>query len=119
MLFRSLAVAYGGLPKIGFDLTTTIGDYGWRVTTPGGSANPGQSNVTANGQGVFSATFNKSNNTVTATTAASCVTACGVTVGGQFYGAAGSHIGVSINVTDVGPAGSAFGSGIAVFAKQP
>ncbi len=115
----SLAVAFGATPRVGFDLTTIAGEFGWRVATAGGSSNPGQSAVTISGQGAFSATFNKNIGTVTATTGASCVTGCGVTVGGQLYGAGASHIGVAVNVLDTGPTGTAAASGIAIFAKAP
>lgn len=116
-LSGTLAIAFGSLPKIGFDLTASVGDYGWNVKTVGGSANPTTSTVTLGAQANFSATFNKNVNTVTATTASSCTTGCSVTVGGQLYGAGASHVGVAFNVIDTAASGVTQASAIGIFAK--
>ncbi|HEU0045249.1 hypothetical protein [Sphingomonas sp.] len=115
-LTGTLGVQFGSLPRVGFDLTASVGDYGWRVQTTGGSANPGQSQVTVGSQLNFSGQFGKTTG-VSGTTAASCVTGCTATIGGQMYGSGASHIGLAFNMTDSGPAGVAQASAIGVFAK--
>lgn len=117
-LTGTMGVQFGSLPRIGFDLTARVGDFGWRVQTTGGSANPSTSQVSYGSALTFSAPFGKTTG-VTPTTNASCVGACTATIGGQMYGAGASHIGLSFNMIDTSPTGVTQVSAIGIFAKAP
>ena len=113
-LTGDLAIQFGSVAKVGFELQMQVGGRSWGVATTGGSANPSASavNLTNAGAGpVFSATFNTNVGTVTAGGGA-CAIGCNVSVSGALYGANGVHAGVAMNVLDAGY-GSA--TGLAIF----
>lgn len=108
----NLAVQFGSTPRVGFDLTASVGQYGWNLRTTGGAADPSQSQVSYGSALTFGTSLAKGAG-VTGTTAASCTGTCTATINGQFFGTGVTHIGVGVNVFD----GTLGASGVAIFAK--
>lgn len=109
----SLAVSFAAVTsRVGFDITATVGGYGWRMQTQGGTANP--SVGISNTDRTFVASFAKGT-TLTGTTAQSCVGTCSADAYGGLYGTAASHVGLGFGISD----GAVRANGVAVFAKTP
>ncbi len=113
----SLAVAFGVITsRVGFDITATVGGYGWRMLSNNGTANP--SIAISNTDKTFVASMTKSANAqgqLTGLNAQSCVGTCSVDIYGGLYGEAASHVGLGFGISD----GTARANGVAVFAKNP
>src|SRR3546814_1423130 len=45
-LTGDMAILFGATPKVGLEFDIGFGDMGWAVATPGGVADPGQSDIT-------------------------------------------------------------------------
>src|SRR3546814_4032094 len=59
-LTGDMAILFGATPKVGLEFDIGFGDMGWAVATPGGVADPGQSDITLreNPVWMFAASFN-------------------------------------------------------------
>lgn len=113
-----LAIAFGSISKVGFDLAMNVGGRGYSVATTGGAANPGASQtnvVLGSGGPTFSAAFNSVIPGSITGSGGACVSSCQVSISGAFYGANASHAGVAMNVFDGGSGVQA--SGLAIFAS--
>jgi len=116
-----LAIQFGTVSKVGYNMEMAVGGRSWAVATTGGAANPSASEVslTLGAAGpTFSGAFTSTSNTVTASGGA-CSGTCLVNVSGALYGANGVHAGVTMNVIDASATGSAQASGLAIFSADP
>lgn len=114
-----LAIAFGTISKVGFDLAMNIGGLGYSVSTAGGAANPGASQtnvVLSSGGPTFSAAFNSVIPGSVTGSGGACVSSCQVSISGALYGANASHAGVAMNVFDAGSGTPVQASGLAIFA---
>ena len=114
-----LAISFGSISLVGFDLSMNIGGRGYSVSTNGGAANPAasQTNVVfSSGGPIFTAAFNNVIPGSVTATGGACQFGCQVSVSGALYGANASHVGVAMNVLDTPNGGRA--SGLAIFGQQ-
>lgn len=111
-----LAIAFGSTNKVGFDMAMDVGGRGYAVSTEGGAANPGASEinvVSGSGGPTFSASFNSIIAGSVTGSGGACVSSCQVLVSGALYGDNASHVGVAMNIFDGGEGVQA--SGLALF----
>ena len=117
-LTGDLAIQYGSTSTVGYEFQMNVGGDGWGVSTTGGAANPGMSEVvleSANSAGpIFGGSFSSITGGVTASGGA-CPVSCLVTISGALFGDNGAHAGVAVNVTDSGNDGVTTASGLAIF----
>lgn len=90
----SAAIAFGATARVGLDMQVTIGGHGYAVTTNGGVANPGSSQITVGSNMGF-----RGNDLATTAGGPACSGAsCTASVTGFLAGAGASHIGISYTI---------------------
>lgn len=109
-LSGELAVLFGNVVRVGFDLSITAGAQGWRVATAGGAADPANGGLVPQLDRSFGAQINP-----TALNAASCLTNCTATVVGRLFGIGASHVGLGYQISDLSGSSTATVNGVAVF----
>lgn len=115
-----LAIAFGSVNRVGYDLTMALGGRSWAVSTTGGAADPGSSevNLVSGTAGfTFGGAFTNSAGTVTST-GDTCAPSCFVNVSGTLYGDNAAYAALAMNVTDTNSTGVVSASGLAIFGQE-
>lgn len=119
-LTGDLAIAFGSVNRVGYDLSMEVGGRSWAVSTNGGAADPGSSEVglvSGSAGFTFGGTFNSTSGTV-ASTGDTCAPSCIVNVSGTLYGDNAAYAALTMNVTEVNSTGSLGASAIGIFGRE-
>jgi hypothetical protein len=108
----NLSVLFGATPLVGIDFEVFSETEGYRVTTPGGVADPSLGGIAVLPNG----TFEDQSVPLTGLTATSCVSFCQAQVFGGAFGEGASAFGFTYNVFDQRAANSI--QGIAIFGQS-
>src|SRR3546814_9736704 len=98
-----MAILFGATPKVGLEFDIGFGDMGWAVATPGGVADPGQSDITLreNPVWMFAASFNNYSGTNRVTPrGGACSNTCSVNLQGFLFGSDATSAGVHAQARD-------------------
>lgn len=109
----TLAVQFGTQAKVGFSLDVAMGNRGWVVATPGGSADPSNGGLVVGSDMRFAS----GSVGITAGNANSCLSSCTASVVGALYGNAASHVGLGYQISDLSSNSFFTVNGTAIFAR--
>jgi trimeric autotransporter adhesin len=115
-LSGSAAVAFGSTPRVGLDLTVSIGGQSYGVRTNGGVTTPSSSGLTVGANGAFNSLNAGFNALTVSSTSPVCSVSCNAFVDGFLAGNGASHLGISYSIR--GNPNNVFIDGTAAFAAS-